>query len=93
MHPIEEVKAKIKDQVECALSEKTSPLGYTDDTALTFAMAESLVECKKYDEAAMAKKCVVLPILNTFKSAEWNLLLIKQVHRDIFCGPFSRLWS
>ena len=61
-HPIEDVKAKIRDQVERASSKKTPLLGYTDDTALTFAMAESLVECKKYNAAAMAKKCVVLSI-------------------------------
>ncbi|KAL5471447.1 hypothetical protein EMCRGX_G029566 [Ephydatia muelleri] len=55
-HSIEEVKGKIRDQVERALAGKTPRLSYTDDTALTFAMAESLVECKKYNDVAMAKK-------------------------------------
>ena len=55
-HPIEDVRTKIRDQVERALTGRTPPLSYTDDTALTFAMAESLVECKKYNDVAMAKR-------------------------------------
>ena len=57
-HPIEEVKAKIREQVQHVLAGRTPRLHYTDDTALTFAMAESLVECKKYNDVAMAKKYV-----------------------------------
>ena len=55
-HDINEVKAKSRDQVARVLSGKAPRLYYTDDTALTFAMAESLVECKKYDSIAMARK-------------------------------------
>ena len=74
-HSIEDVKGKIRDQVERALAGKTPRLSYTDDTALTFAMAESLVECKKYNAVAMAKKYV-----GGFHLTYVGYCITKQVH-------------
>ncbi len=55
-HPIEMVREKIVEQVQQTKSGKGPVITYTDDTALTFAVAESLVECRGIDEENMARK-------------------------------------
>ena len=55
-HPIEKVRERIREQVRQTKSGKAPVITYTDDTALTFAIAESLVECKGVDEENLARK-------------------------------------
>ncbi len=55
-HPIEKVRERIAEQVQQAKSGKGPVITYTDDTALTFAVAESLVECRGIDDENMARK-------------------------------------
>ena len=61
-HQLDDVERRIDEQVRQALSKKAPPIGYTDDTALTIAVAESLVECRGYDEERMARKSVYYPV-------------------------------
>ena len=55
-HPLDEVKAKIGSQVLETKSKKAPLISYTDDTALTLALADSLVECGRFDSAHVAQK-------------------------------------
>ena len=55
-HPIEAVKEKIEEQIRQTTSGKAPVISYTDDTALTFAMADSLVKCSRFDARHMAKR-------------------------------------
>ena len=55
-HPIQKVKARIEEQIRQTASGKAPVITYTDDTALTFAMAESLVQCRGFDAEHMAKR-------------------------------------
>jgi poly(ADP-ribose) glycohydrolase ARH3 len=55
VHSLEKVKAKIADQV--LETRHSAPLiSYTDDTALTLALGESMVECGKFEPAHCAQK-------------------------------------
>ena len=53
--PLEEIKAKIPKRVADGIKMK-KPLTYTDDSAMTLALATSLVECKGFDAKDVAKK-------------------------------------
>ena len=55
-HPIDKVNERIAEQIRQTTSKKAPVISYTDDTALTFAMAESLVECRGFDTENMARK-------------------------------------
>ena len=55
-HPIQTVKARIEEQIQQTTSGKAPVISYTDDTALTFAMAESLVQCRGFDAEHMARR-------------------------------------
>ena len=55
-HPIEKVKAKIAEQIQQTSSGKAPVVSYTDDTALTLAMADSLVQCRGFEAKHMAKR-------------------------------------
>ena len=54
-HPIDKVKAKIQEQIQQTSSGKAPVISYTDDTALTLAMADSLVQCRRFDAKHMAQ--------------------------------------
>ena len=57
MHGLDKVKEKIASQViETKHKAKAPPISYTDDTALTIALGDSLVECGKFDPAHCAQK-------------------------------------
>lgn len=55
-HPLNEVKAKIGSQVLETMSKRAPLISYTDDTALSLALADSLVECGRFDPAHVAQK-------------------------------------
>ena len=55
-HPIEDVRSKMEEQIRQTKSKKAPVISYTDDSALTFAVAESLIECDKFDADHMAKR-------------------------------------
>ena len=55
-HPIEDVKRRFAEQVKQTQSKKAPVITYTDDTALTFAVADSLIECGKLDADHMTKR-------------------------------------
>ena len=55
-HPIEKVKERIEEQVQQTQSGKAPVISYTDDTAMTLAMAKSIVSCNGFDSADMARK-------------------------------------
>ena len=57
IHPIEDVKRRFAEQVEQTQSKKAPVITYTDDTALTFAVADSLIQCGKFDADHMARRC------------------------------------
>lgn len=52
---IDDVQRKIDEQVEQSLR-RHFRISYTDDTTMTFGMAESLLECRAYDAKDMAKR-------------------------------------
>ena len=56
IHPIVDVKRRIEEQIRQTQSKKAPVITYTDDTALTFAIADSLVECGKFDAGNMARR-------------------------------------
>ena len=53
--PLVKIKAKIPLRVADGIKMK-KPLPYTDDSAMTLALATSLVECKGFDAKDVAKK-------------------------------------
>lgn len=55
-HCIDEVKQKIEEQLKEAGSNKAPLIGYTDDTALTLALGESIADCGKFDARHFAQK-------------------------------------
>ena len=55
-HPIQKVKKKIEEKVRQTQSGKAPVISYTDDTAMTLAMAKSIVSCKGFDSVDMARK-------------------------------------
>ena len=55
-HPIEMVKEKIGEQIRQTTSKRAPVISYTDDSALTFATAESLAECKQFDAQHMVRR-------------------------------------
>ena len=55
-HPLNEVEEQIVEQVRQTKSGKAPAISHTDDTAMTLAMARSLVDCKDFNPADMAKK-------------------------------------
>ena len=66
-HCIEGIKMKIKELLEASSSKKAPPIGYTDDTALTIALGESIVDCGKFEARHFAQKLVAwLGILRSF---------------------------
>ena len=56
VHQLSKVKEKIAAQVEEALCKKGPVISYTDDTALTLALGESLVECDGLNPAHFAQR-------------------------------------
>lgn len=56
VHPIEEVRERLLSQVKETQSKKAPPISYTDDTALTLALGDSLVECGQFDPRHFAQK-------------------------------------
>ena len=56
VHPIEDVRAKMEEQVRQTSSGKAPVISYTNDTALTLATAESLLECRGLDLEHMARR-------------------------------------
>ena len=56
IHPIEDVKRRFAEQVAQTQSKKAPVITYTDDTALTFAIADSLIECGGFDADHMARR-------------------------------------
>ena len=56
VHPIEDVRERIKEQLRQTQSKKAPVITYTDDTALTFALADSLIQCGKFDAEHLAKR-------------------------------------
>ena len=56
IHPIENVKRRMDEQIRQTQSKKAPVITYTDDTALTFALADSLVERGKFDAEDMARR-------------------------------------
>ena len=62
-HPIEKVKETIGEQIRQTTSKKAPVISYTDDSALTFAMAESLVECRGFVAQHMVRRWVIPNIL------------------------------
>ena len=56
IHPTDKVKEMIEQQIGQAKSKKGPVVSYTDDTALTFAVAESLVECGEFNPENMARR-------------------------------------
>ena len=57
-HPIEWVKEKIGEQIRQTTSKKAPVISFTDDSALTFAVAESLAECERFYAQDMARRLV-----------------------------------
>ena len=55
-HCIDEVKQRIEEQLKETGSKKAPLIGYTDDTALTLALGESIVDCGKFDVRHFAQK-------------------------------------
>ena len=55
-HPLDEVKKKIQTQIQEAKSGKGPLISYTDDTALTLALGDSLMECGKFSPTHFARK-------------------------------------
>ena len=64
IHPIEDVKRRFAEQIRQTQSKKAPVITYTDDTALTFAIADSLIECGKFDANHMARRYPDLQWLN-----------------------------
>ena len=56
VHPIEEVRTKMEEQIRQTSSKKAPPISYTDDAALSLATAESLLECCGLDLEHMARR-------------------------------------
>ena len=56
IHPIEDVRQRMEEQISQTKSKKAPLISYTDDTALTFAVADSLIECGKFDAENMAER-------------------------------------
>ena len=57
VHSLEKVKEKITSQVlETTVSKKAPLISYTDDTALTLALGDSLADCGKFNPVHFAKK-------------------------------------
>lgn len=57
VHSLGKVKAKIASQVVETTQTKKAPLiSYTDDTALTLALGDSMVECGEFKTAHFAQK-------------------------------------
>ena len=50
------MRRKTSDQISEYKRGKSPKIGYTDDSAMTFQLAKSLVECKKLDVKDMAKR-------------------------------------
>ena len=55
-HPLQKVKEKIAEQVQQTQSGKAPVISYTDDTAMTLAMARSFVDCNGFESTDLAKK-------------------------------------
>lgn len=55
VHSLDKVKAKIASQV-LETTHNAPLIGYTDDTALTLALGDSLVECGEFKLAHCAQK-------------------------------------
>ena len=55
-HPLPEVKEKMREQLKQTISKKAPPIYYTDDTALTLALGESILDCQKFDARHFAHK-------------------------------------
>ena len=62
IHPIEDVKRRMDEQIRQTQSKKAPVITYTDDTALTFALADSLVECGNFDANDMARRYPHRPV-------------------------------
>lgn len=58
VHALDKVKEKIASQVMETKKAKAPPISYTDDTALTIALGDSLVECGKFNLAHCAQKYI-----------------------------------
>ncbi len=56
VHPLVEIKQKMEDQLKQTKSKKAPLVYYTDDTALTLALGDSIMECKKFDARHFAHK-------------------------------------
>lgn len=59
IHPIDDVKRRFSEQIAQTQSKKAPVITYTDDTALTFAVADSLIQCGKFDADDMARRYVI----------------------------------
>lgn len=55
-HPIGDVEDKLKEQTRQAKSGKAPLISYTDDSAMTLAMAKSLIDSNGFNSLDMAKK-------------------------------------
>ena len=53
---IDQVKAKISDQIKQASSGRAPLIGYTDDTAMTIVLAQSMIDCQGFDQFDLAKR-------------------------------------
>ena len=56
VHPLPEIKQKMEEQLRQTKSKVAPPIFYTDDTALTLALGDSIVECRKFDARHFAHK-------------------------------------
>ena len=59
IHPIDDVKRRFAQQIAQTQSKKAPVITYTDDTALTFAVADSLIQCGKFDADHMARRYII----------------------------------
>ena len=55
-HPLDAVTAKIAKRVKDNLASSDRKMKYTDDSAMTLAMARSFVERKAFDARDLARK-------------------------------------
>lgn len=57
-HPLEKVTSRIAERVKDSLASNicNRKMRYTDDSAMTLAMARSFVECKGFDARHLARK-------------------------------------
>ena len=55
-HPLKKVTSRIAQRVKDNLASKDRKMEYTDDSAMTLAMARSFVERKGFDARDLARK-------------------------------------